>query len=458
MNLYEGLIWNAIDGGSGGGGGGGDTAERKQVNFYDYDGSLLHSYTGAEFGELSVLPDNPSHNRLVATGWNWTKEEIAMQLTKCPNGAVNVGQTYDTASGDTEIDIVLDGRLWLYLNICVDGEISVNWGDGTTESITGTSPSSWVMTRHTYPANGSYMISIHKVSGNYYLYGGNSPYKTLIGDNSTQANGFTTCVVIGSCVRHIRVSSSALLKACAFYYLIGLEDVTLPNNIYATSVSKMFEYCFSLNAAVMPRTQSDYGLQCPRMESARSCEIVCVSGQTTSFESYVFQDCTRLKYITVPYGVSTIPMYFVSNTSVEEIHLPDSVTTFNKYAFSSATRLRTVTAKSLTSISTSLFNADQNLVRCDLNGTYTSIQNTMYSACYLLPRITVPVSVTAINVGAFSSTKALVELHLLPTTPPTLSGELTLNDDCVIYVPTAKVNDYKTAQYWSTHADKIVGE
>jgi hypothetical protein len=44
--------------------------EEKDVNFYDYDGTLLYSYTKEECLELEELPSNPSHNGLVAQGWN----------------------------------------------------------------------------------------------------------------------------------------------------------------------------------------------------------------------------------------------------------------------------------------------------------------------------------------------------------------------------------------------------
>ena len=65
--------------------------EIKDVNFFDYDGTLLYSYTEQEFAQLGALPDNPSHDRLTAQGWNWTKAEIDEQLSDV-GGIVNVGQ------------------------------------------------------------------------------------------------------------------------------------------------------------------------------------------------------------------------------------------------------------------------------------------------------------------------------------------------------------------------------
>ena len=105
---------------SGGGGGG---AEKKQVNFIDYDGTILYSYTAAEANALTALPANPSHTGLVAQGWNWTLAQIKSQLANV-GGDVWVGQMYITASGNTEIDVSMpEGRLSPILTICPNGTL-----------------------------------------------------------------------------------------------------------------------------------------------------------------------------------------------------------------------------------------------------------------------------------------------------------------------------------------------
>ena len=40
----------------------------KDVNFYDYDGTVVYSYTKEEFLEMAELPANPAHARLSAQG------------------------------------------------------------------------------------------------------------------------------------------------------------------------------------------------------------------------------------------------------------------------------------------------------------------------------------------------------------------------------------------------------
>ena len=73
--------------------------EPKDVNFYDYDGTLLHSYSASEFLMLSSLPENPSHSGLTAQGWNWTLSDAKTYVNKY--GGLIIGQLYTTTDGMT---------------------------------------------------------------------------------------------------------------------------------------------------------------------------------------------------------------------------------------------------------------------------------------------------------------------------------------------------------------------
>ena len=86
-----------------GGGGGADV--EKPVRFIDYDGSIVDSYTAAEFAELSAMPNNPSHKGLTAQGWNWSLAQIKSYVAayeKC-----EVGATYTTDDGKTRIKLTI---------------------------------------------------------------------------------------------------------------------------------------------------------------------------------------------------------------------------------------------------------------------------------------------------------------------------------------------------------------
>ena len=66
-------------GNSGGGGNGGKELTRNDVNFFDYDGTLLYSYSWEEAKKLTELPEAPSHEDMNFVEWNYTLEDIKAQ-------------------------------------------------------------------------------------------------------------------------------------------------------------------------------------------------------------------------------------------------------------------------------------------------------------------------------------------------------------------------------------------
>lgn len=69
--------------------GGRSSVPSKDVNFIDYDGTVVYSYTAAEFAELTAMPDNPSHDGLTSQGWNWSLSDAQTYVAKY--GKLNVG-------------------------------------------------------------------------------------------------------------------------------------------------------------------------------------------------------------------------------------------------------------------------------------------------------------------------------------------------------------------------------
>ena len=134
--------------GTGSGGGGGGTVTPSDVNFYDYDGTLVVAKTKAEINAMtsdSELPANPTHTGLTAQGWNWTVAQLKTQLTAMPDQKVHVGQMYTTSDGKTRVYIHIDdgtpsSRLTfnLYLYVTADGGATIAWGDGLSDTTSGT--------------------------------------------------------------------------------------------------------------------------------------------------------------------------------------------------------------------------------------------------------------------------------------------------------------------------------
>ena len=279
------------------GGGGGGPVAKKQINFIDYDGTILYSYTKAEINAMtsqSDLPANPSHTGLTSQGWNWTLAQIKAQLTAMPDANVWVGQMYITESGKTEIDVHFpdSARLSPIMTIAVNGTVTVDWGDNTTaDTVTGSSLTTRQAVPHTYANIGDYTIKIAVVSGSFTFYG-SSTY-TLLRKNTTSDENR----VYSNCVQAVRLGSGVTsIGNYAFYNCHSLASITIPSGV--TSIGNYaFNSCYSLASITIP------------------------SG-VTSIGNYAFQYCYSLASITIPSGVTSIGnSAFYSCYGMAEYHL-----------------------------------------------------------------------------------------------------------------------------------------
>ena len=224
---------------AGGGSGGGTTGSvgLKDVNFYDYDGTLVASYTLSEAQALTALPDGPAHDGLVFHGWNWSLEKINA-LTR----PMNVGAMYITDDGKTRlhIRIAAEGRMNvpLYISQTVANGVTIDWGDGSaTETLAGTGN---VNTTHTYASIGDYTITLDPVNGcTLGLGAGSSSYCVLgsIGNNGRVYCNMLQAVQIGT--------SLTKIGNYAFNSCYSLASITIPDGI--TSIgARAFFYCYGV--------------------------------------------------------------------------------------------------------------------------------------------------------------------------------------------------------------------
>ena len=117
------------------------TTSKSSVNFYDYDGTLLHSYSKDAFLALSALPDLPIREGLTCQGWNYTLAKAKTYVTSY--GVLDIGATYITDDGKTRlyIRIAAKGRMTvpLYFSQTAANGVTIDWGDGSgTQTLTGT--------------------------------------------------------------------------------------------------------------------------------------------------------------------------------------------------------------------------------------------------------------------------------------------------------------------------------
>lgn len=435
-------------------GGGSGPKEVKDVNFVDYDGTIVESYTTAEWANVTELPANPSHTDigLTAQGWNWTKQAIDTQLTDV-GGWVWVGQSYITTSGDTEIDIEFLGddgfNLSPYLQLAVDGTAYIDWGDNSTlTDVTGSSLTTVIATQHVYGGHGSYTISISAQTGSSFaLIGTSSQYGILSANVTTAQNHLYT-----DCVKAVRIGERCSIGSYAFYNLVRLEQITIPEGVTSLGASA-FNSLRKLKAIVIPRGCTSMGANCfANCYSAVTLSLPYDISSMTTVDSM-----SSLKYITIPYGVTGIGKFDYCSV-LESIAIPSGIIATSA-SFKNCIVLTDVKLGTFPSV-TNAFQYCSALREITIPYGATVISTNSFGYCYSLGKIVFPETVTIIGTNAFSACSSLKELRFESTTPPTFSNSWSsgIPAGCVIYVPDTALNDYKTANNVnSTIASQMVG-
>lgn len=287
--------------------GGGEVVEveRKDVNFYDYEGTLLFSYTLAEAQALTELPTPKGHEGLVFDGWNWDYEDvIALDYP------MDIGAMYNTDDGAMRLYLNFIGEKDRSVNLQMkiySGSITIDWGDGSSETVTQSSPT---IIPHTYAEDGKYVISINSYYGTigfiedlFFLDNrlGNSPArKAFYGMALGNVNGF---------------SNGAFAQSTNLQFLIFSNTKTYFN-------SKCFSGCPTLKWVNIPKesTLNDIftlsglgGISLPKdlkysasFANCTNLKRVCIPDGVTALSAGSFQNCVNLRRFNAPSTLNSI--------------------------------------------------------------------------------------------------------------------------------------------------------
>jgi hypothetical protein len=395
-----------------------DTAPPKEsdINFWDYDGTLLYSWTLAELATKTELPPLPSHDGLVCQGWNWTLQDI-----KDAGRELDIGALYITDDGKTRLYVDVDTETWddFVLNYwqSTRNATTVDWGDGTTPETKNAD--SWIEHRHTYASSGSYVITMSVKEGTTMQLGAGGASRFLIANGETDMGRCAMLAKVEIGERMTRVTERA------FYAAVRLKSVSVPSGV-------LFEPW---------RT----------FEQAANIRAVTVSFSSEIIQS--FYQCTNLRAIASTKGTTHSPGYVITNTAVRQINF-DMSDAYNAQALERVhikavngqvgdvsgcrSLLKVTIPADATSFVAAAFQGDYALRRVTCLGNIASIPAQVFQRCYPL-RVVDLTHCTAVptlaNVNAFDATHPQLEIR----------------------VPASLVAEWKAATNWSSLADHIVG-
>ena len=314
------------------GGGAVVSASISDVNFLDYDGTILHSYTKEQFLALSAMPELPTREGLICQGWNYRWGEAVSYVTDY--GKLNVGAMYITDDGDTRlyIRIATEGRMTvpLYWSQTVANGVIIDWGDGSdVQSVSGTGNKN---TTHTYAKHGDYVIRLKVASGCTLGLGSGSPNCVM---GSTNNNGKVYCNML----QKIEIGSGITsINNYAFYYCTSLKSVSIPTNVFHMG-NYIFAFCHSLVHITISTgvlILGNYAFNsCSSLRSVGfPLNFEHQNGFSTSLGTNAFYGCNSLAFTTLSASVTDIPSStFYNCYSLASVSIPSSVTRIGTHAF-----------------------------------------------------------------------------------------------------------------------------
>ena len=338
-DTYDTTNYNSITVNVSGGGTGGS-----DVIFYDYDGTVVQSYSAADFANLSAMPANPTHTGLTAQGWNWTLSNAKTYVAA--NGKLNIGQMYITSDGKTRLYYVIPKdnlTLELQLNLNEDTELDIDWGDGS-EHTSWTSSDGDSSKSHEYSDGGRYTVAITVISGGFsFNSSGDDDYslkKVELGSSVTEIeeNAFQNCFSLTSITIPSSVTS---IGSWAFYECYALTSITIPNGV--TSIRDYaFDSCYALTSITIPNLVGSI-----RKNAFAYCyalSSITIPNSITEIGDKAFFNCHALSSITIPNSITEIGDDAFSNCyALTSITIPSGVISIGEYAFQNCSALASIT-------------------------------------------------------------------------------------------------------------------
>lgn len=434
--------------------GGGDAVIEKDVNFYDYDGTLVNSYTSNEFANLSSLPSNPTHEGLTAQGWNWTLSNAKTYVNNY--GKLDIGQTYVTSDGKTRLYVeIQEYKKHVYVGFGINGSATIDWGDNTTSTLSGTSTSTAVYAEHTYSQSGDYVITIES-SANINILGSNVGSYIFTGRHYT-AN--QNRAVLNS-VKKIELGNHVTkIGSYGFAFMPSLEYVTIPTSV--TSIeADMFFYCNSIKFCVIPKGITS--IPTNAFQNCYSLEGISLSETCSTLNSNSFYGCSKLKRITIPTGATSLGSNIFYNCySLKEVILPNNYTAIGNSCFYNCQALDSTIPSAVTTIGSAAFQGNGKAKGFIVPVGVTSIQSNAFNVCTAASYYKFLGAITSIATSAFYQ-NASVEFYDFTncTRVPTLSSTnaFTGINYSKIVVPDSLYDSWIIASNWSNFSSNIIKE
>lgn len=133
----------------------------------------------------------------------------------------------------------------------------------------------------------------------------------------------------------------------------------------------------------------------------------------SKINAYIFCNCTNLRQVNIPEGVTSIGTAAFENTVIEHINLPSSLTGIGEAAFRGCEYLLSIIIPDgVTNISKWCFSGCKSLFNVTIPNGVTTILTTAFGSCHSLTKVILPPSLKEIGSSAFINCYSLKFINL----------------------------------------------
>ena len=395
----------------------------KDVNFFDYDGTILYQYTLQEARALTAMPALPT----APTGYtadSWTE---SLSFIQNLTGPCDVGVNYDANNAYTLVKLTIPENNF---QVCTKGSsydsygsTKIEWGDGSAAETLNSSK----RVIHTYATAGDYYVKIYAAGGTYYL---PDPYSSTGYSDARYGTMFmpfpyvsnTSSMYGTEChiIKEIWLGSGLNVNGHSIYLsnCKSLEVFMHPRNAFTDNYVYAYFAGTSFKHLTIPsNTREISTLDTNRISPASGGPETLISPSTVTVNNNQPIGPNTRRFISYKWTKASFAIN--DRTNLEELLISPSVMTSS---FSNNPKLKKAYVQS-TLNNTSIFGNCSKLESMDLSySTATALPSSIFEKTLSLKEVIFPSTFTAIQSNCFQNSG--IENITIP------SGVTSLGDRC----------------------------